>query len=435
MALGGLRRPQFHKGQYGSALGSFAPAAQLLAQAGRTQGAAFRGLADAARGAMEKYQLNKEKRERNEAAAMGTIRGMRQNNPQALQALSQDPTIAKVLKNIETEKASPKDFNVFNSAAASYKAQETDSLKRQNMIVQNSLLGAQGDVTKLKADLDRITQDDRARAIHNETYATTLANQGEELRQRLLKAKDKREKEGIEREIELHGLKVEGAIGANLEGSNRRQLFKDTYLNTVKRIEAERQIAEAEVLINKAKPALMKAQTKLTQMQALGQDIENKAEEAGKKYPVGEVVTKKGSDYIWTGNTLQPIAGQITQATLDSAALRIWGDELLLYYQDTRDDQTGKINHPEDIDPRKERLLIMMKMGTLDDIEGIKDADLKNKLKLEIESLMATPESPSGITPQKRLTLARKALNDPNATPAERQRAQEIINSAQQPSR
>ena len=62
MALGGLRRPQFHKGQYGSALGSYAPAAQLLAQAGRTQGAAMAGLGGNIAGAIEKYELNKQER-------------------------------------------------------------------------------------------------------------------------------------------------------------------------------------------------------------------------------------------------------------------------------------------------------------------------------------------------------------------------------------
>ena len=62
MALGGLRRPQFHKGQYGSALGSYAPAAQLLAQAGRTQGAAMAGLGGNIAGAIERYELNKQER-------------------------------------------------------------------------------------------------------------------------------------------------------------------------------------------------------------------------------------------------------------------------------------------------------------------------------------------------------------------------------------
>ena len=55
------RRP-FFSGNYGSALGSYDTAAKLLAQAGQTQGAAMAGLGADIGGAIEKYQLNKEKR-------------------------------------------------------------------------------------------------------------------------------------------------------------------------------------------------------------------------------------------------------------------------------------------------------------------------------------------------------------------------------------
>ena len=55
------RRP-FFSGDYGSALGSYDTAARLLAQAGQTQGAAMAGLGGNIAGAIEKYQLNKEKR-------------------------------------------------------------------------------------------------------------------------------------------------------------------------------------------------------------------------------------------------------------------------------------------------------------------------------------------------------------------------------------
>ena len=386
------RRP-FFSGNYGSALGSYDTAARLLAGAGQAQGQMFANLGADIGGAIEKYQLNKEKRDEAQRSLEANIGYMAQNDPETLAKFKQE--YAKDFAALEKDGGNAKTISNLNAGMAVWKDRLTADLNRNLKESQVRNLDAEGRLKTLQGNFDELTQDDRRYAVHNETYATTLANQGEELKQKLLKAKDKREEEGIEREIELHVVKVEGAKGANLEGSNRRKLFEDTYEDTTKKIKADRQIAEAEVLINKAKPALMKAQTKLTQMQALGQNIENQAEETGKKYTVGEVVTKKGSDYIWTGNTLQPIAGQITQATLDSAALRIWGDELLLYYQDTRDDQTGKVNDPEDIDPKKERLLIMMKMGTLDDIEGIEDDELKNKLKTEIEGLLATPESPS----------------------------------------
>ena len=55
------RRP-FFSGNYGSALGSTANAANLIAQAGATQGQMFANLGQQIGGAIEKYQLNKEKR-------------------------------------------------------------------------------------------------------------------------------------------------------------------------------------------------------------------------------------------------------------------------------------------------------------------------------------------------------------------------------------
>ena len=55
------RRPYF-SGNYGSALGSYDTAAKLIAQAGATQGQMYANLGQQIGGAIEKYQLNKEKR-------------------------------------------------------------------------------------------------------------------------------------------------------------------------------------------------------------------------------------------------------------------------------------------------------------------------------------------------------------------------------------
>ena len=56
------RRPYF-SGNYGSALGSTANAANLIARAGEAQGQMYANLGQQVGGAIEKYQLNKEKRE------------------------------------------------------------------------------------------------------------------------------------------------------------------------------------------------------------------------------------------------------------------------------------------------------------------------------------------------------------------------------------
>mgnify|MGYP006883071714 CR=1 FL=1 len=59
------RRPYF-SGNYGSALGSTANAANLIARAGEVQGQMYANLGQQIGGAIEKYQLNKEKQKKNE---------------------------------------------------------------------------------------------------------------------------------------------------------------------------------------------------------------------------------------------------------------------------------------------------------------------------------------------------------------------------------
>ena len=89
------RRP-FFSGNYGSALGSTANAANLIAQAGATQGQMFANLGQQIGGAIEKYQLNKEKQKENKAtikSASGILERMKkldpENEPQYLMQIEQ----------------------------------------------------------------------------------------------------------------------------------------------------------------------------------------------------------------------------------------------------------------------------------------------------------------------------------------------------------
>lgn len=66
------RRPYF-SGNYGSALGSTANAANLIAQAGQAQGQMYANLGQQIGGAIEKYQLNKEKQKENKATIKSSI--------------------------------------------------------------------------------------------------------------------------------------------------------------------------------------------------------------------------------------------------------------------------------------------------------------------------------------------------------------------------
>ena len=92
-----MARPQFFKGDYGGPLGSYDTAARLVAQAGQTQGAAMAGLGGNIAGAIEKYQLNKEKRAKEEDAAMASLSTM---SPFDLQEMGQNnPKVMKAIKN------------------------------------------------------------------------------------------------------------------------------------------------------------------------------------------------------------------------------------------------------------------------------------------------------------------------------------------------
>lgn len=66
------RRPYF-SGNYGSALGSYDTAAKLIAQSGQAQGQMFANLGQQIGGAIEKYQLNKEKQKENKATIKSSI--------------------------------------------------------------------------------------------------------------------------------------------------------------------------------------------------------------------------------------------------------------------------------------------------------------------------------------------------------------------------
>ena len=61
-------------------------------------------------GAIEKYQLNKEKREAEERTAMGNLASF--SAEELMEFKSRDPKLSKAIDNIQSDNASPKDFNL-----------------------------------------------------------------------------------------------------------------------------------------------------------------------------------------------------------------------------------------------------------------------------------------------------------------------------------
>ena len=89
------RRP-FFSGNYGSALGSTANAANLIARAGQQQGQMFQNLGTQIGGMIQQYGLNKEKQKENKAtikSASGILERMKkldpENEPQYLMQIEQ----------------------------------------------------------------------------------------------------------------------------------------------------------------------------------------------------------------------------------------------------------------------------------------------------------------------------------------------------------
>jgi hypothetical protein len=143
------RRPYF-SGNYGSALGSTANAANLIARAGEVQGQMYAKLGQQVGGAIEKYQLNKEKREAEERTAMGNLAGF---SPEELTQISgSNPQLGKAIENAMSDKASPKDFQLINASSAPIVAGKARRLQEENAQIKNSLSKVNLEVAQLLKD-------------------------------------------------------------------------------------------------------------------------------------------------------------------------------------------------------------------------------------------------------------------------------------------
>ena len=129
------RRP-FFSGNYGSALGSTANAANLIARAGETQGQMFANLGSQIGGMIQQYGLNKEKRDKAEAAFQADAGRLAKDNPQKFVSMQSDPVIGKALKRIQEGKGTQADFDKYNAFRAADKEATLQKMQLQQM--QNS---------------------------------------------------------------------------------------------------------------------------------------------------------------------------------------------------------------------------------------------------------------------------------------------------------
>ena len=131
------RRP-FFSGNYGSALGSTAQAADIIARAGQQRGQALAGMGAQIGGMIQQYGLNKEKRNKAEAAFQGTIGRMSQTpeGAERLLMMQNDPVIGKDFKAINDGKANRQNFDNINAYMAGDREQEMQSMARENAMLK-----------------------------------------------------------------------------------------------------------------------------------------------------------------------------------------------------------------------------------------------------------------------------------------------------------
>jgi hypothetical protein len=349
-----MARQPFFSGNYGSSLAQIDT--RPIMQGAAAQAAAYQGIGQNIAGAIEKYQLNKQKRERNEAAAIGTMSGM---PPQMLQALSENPETAKLMERIQSKNASPKEFDQFNAMSAAYTVAQKSNLEQENARAKNDALKSQTVITDLQGNLARLTEQDNVRAA-------TLGNRMKELAMEQTKAeitrdeaKEGRDKESAEAELNLVKEKVKGAMFTN-------DLMKDTYIDLLSKTRSEAQLAAEEV-------DYRKAQKELTEQTALLKKAEAFTEKNKKKYNPGDPVTVGGKPFYWDGSKVVPVGAELTPSEATKEALKAFGgDALLTYYNNTRNDAgeidlgSGWTDQLESLDPLKEKLLLKIGMKVND---------------------------------------------------------------------
>lgn len=147
------RRPYF-SGNYGSALGSTANAANLLARAGETQGQMFANMGAQIGGMIQQYGLNKEKRNK----LQSTFEGQLSADPSIVQQLTStgdeeyDKKNMKLFEIIKSGDASIAQLERANGLLAGKTTQENAMLKKQNAQTQQKMNELNLEVAQLLKD-------------------------------------------------------------------------------------------------------------------------------------------------------------------------------------------------------------------------------------------------------------------------------------------
>ena len=122
-----------------------------------------------------------------------------------------------------------------------------------------------------------------------------------------------------------------------------------------------------------------------------------------KKHPDGKIIQQELPDgtivnMFYSGQSFQIIdTGQYTESQRRAASIKTFGPQLAEYYMETRDDTTGEIDDPDEMNPDFERMLLEMLGIDLSDgwPKGVKDEDKKEIPMYKTQALWLKKKKPS----------------------------------------
>lgn len=142
----------FFKGNYGSALARVDT--RPIMEAGRAQGQMYAQMGGQLGNVIQQYGLNKQKRDKAEAAFQGDF-GRVMQDPEQLASMQADPVIGPTLKRIQEGKAKTSDFDKYNAYRASAKEAELDALRTEHIKLEGIAKTLANENMRMGNELDR----------------------------------------------------------------------------------------------------------------------------------------------------------------------------------------------------------------------------------------------------------------------------------------
>jgi hypothetical protein len=344
-------------------------------RAGEAQARVGEQLGRTVGGVIEQYQLNKEKRERNENTAVGTLLGMAQNDQQSLSALMQDKNFAKAAEAVRKGEGTSKQVDFINSSTAAYRTQQMAGAQRDAQDFKNAYTKSQTDLLNLQKELEERTMGDKVQQEHTKSYSLELANEKAYLDNQEAKIKSKEDREKFLMEKEAHEVKLKTYKNALARNEGLLNLFNDTYDNQVEQSKLETKKKQQDIKSQGIEDEYTKASTELRKAQTKGIEAE-------------------------TAQASKPATPKITSKM---------EDELSVYYVETRDPSTGLIKDPE---------FLGLDQAEKEDIDEL-------KLNPDYEQMLYNQGR--GDLRYLKLSVALKALKDPLATPTQKEQARRFV--------